>query len=166
MPRPLRTVCRISIHALREEGDSAVYGIWVLKSNFYPRPPRGGRHTSCAPCPGLSSFLSTPSARRATHESLVRVVVLLISIHALREEGDAQLKKRQTVREKFLSTPSARRATWSAERSRHRLWNFYPRPPRGGRRMQAGRRSAAPRFLSTPSARRATHGGCQQRPPC
>ena len=135
MPRPLRTVCRISIHALREEGDSAVYGIWVLKSNFYPRPPRGGRHTSCAPCPGLSSFLSTPSARRATHESLVRVVVLLISIHALREEGDAQLKKRQTVREKFLSTPSARRATWSAERSRHRLWNFYPRPPRGGRRM-------------------------------
>ena len=35
-----------------------------------------------------------------------------ISIHALREEGD-----------------------WSAERSRHRLWNFYPRPPRGGRRQ-------------------------------
>ena len=111
MPRPLRTVCRISIHALREEGDSAVYGIWVLKSNFYPRPPRGGRHTSCAPCPGLSSFLSTPSARRAT-PSLKSVrpsarnfyprpprggrlgaqsvvgIGFGISIHALREEGD------------------------------------------------------------------------------
>ena len=36
----------------------------------------------------------------------------------------------------FLSTPSARRATWSAERSRHRLWNFYPRPPRGGRQCR------------------------------
>ena len=35
---------------------------------------------------------------------------------------------------KFLSTPSARRATVHFLR-RYRLWvNFYPRPPRGGRR--------------------------------
>ena len=35
---------RISIHALREEGDTSPYG-WmpIEKSNFYPRPPRGGR---------------------------------------------------------------------------------------------------------------------------
>ena len=56
-------------------------------------------------------FLSTPSARRATHESLVRVFVLLISIHALREEGDQLSGFFYDSHHKFLSTPSARRAT-------------------------------------------------------
>ena len=36
----------------------------------------------------------------------------------------------------FLSTPSARRATPSARIVLRRHWNFYPRPPRGGRRDQ------------------------------
>ena len=35
----------------------------------------------------------------------------LISIHALREEGDALIGGNLTTSEKFLSTPSARRAT-------------------------------------------------------
>ena len=34
------------------------------------------------------AFLSTPSARRATRKRLCLVLILLISIHALREEGD------------------------------------------------------------------------------
>ena len=34
-------------------------------------------------------FLSTPSARRATLLSTARVLWISISIHALREEGDA-----------------------------------------------------------------------------
>ena len=34
----------ISIHALREEGDNA-YVLWQRSDiDFYPRPPRGGRH--------------------------------------------------------------------------------------------------------------------------
>ena len=33
-------------------------------------------------------FLSTPSARRATYERRLRDVLVSISIHALREEGD------------------------------------------------------------------------------
>ena len=37
-----------------------------------------------------------------------------------------------------------------------RLWDFYPRPPRGGRRNTAYQRAMADIFLSTPSARRAT----------
>ena len=37
---------RISIHALGEEGDSALPGSTSDQSNFYPRPPRGGRQTS------------------------------------------------------------------------------------------------------------------------
>ena len=57
-------------------------------------------------------FLSTPSARRATVEGLHMSDAGIISIHALREEGD-----------RF--TPS----------QRLRPLYFYPRPPRGGRRV-------------------------------
>jgi len=35
----------------------------------------------------------------------------LISIHALREEGDAKIEKLEAQGRKFQSTPSARRAT-------------------------------------------------------
>ena len=33
----------ISIHALREEGDLQRTSIVMMRSHFYPRPPRGGR---------------------------------------------------------------------------------------------------------------------------
>ena len=33
----------ISIHALREEGDARLHGIQAGRIHFYPRPPRGGR---------------------------------------------------------------------------------------------------------------------------
>ena len=57
---------RISIHALREEGDQK-------------------RRTEHA-CD--KKFLSTPSARRATGKAAVLFSGQVISIHALREEGD------------------------------------------------------------------------------
>ena len=80
---------QISIHALREEGD-----LMVAMSMS-----------------GGQSFLSTPSARRATiMQGLNLIQGKNISIHALREEGD------YAAREQF----------------RH-ITNFYPRPPRGGR---------------------------------
>ena len=56
-----------------------------------------------------------------------------ISIHALREEGDLFP----------FPFPASRR-------------NFYPRPPRGGRRAYAEVIRDMDGFLSTPSARRAT----------
>ena len=61
-----------------------------------------------------------------------------ISIHALREEGDAGAVKQQGQGERFLSTPSARRATHRPQREATAPWNFYPRPPRGGRRANSG----------------------------
>ena len=101
----------ISIHALREEGDPPAptkKGEFVY---FYPRPPRGGRliHKLLVPVdlkflstpsarratlvsvPGEDDeeFLSTPSARRATSRAHHAARRLPISIHALREEGDA-----------------------------------------------------------------------------
>ena len=57
---------RISIHALREEGDDAPAPRPWLPMNFYPRPPRGGRQVSLYEFSGGWKFLSTPSARRAT----------------------------------------------------------------------------------------------------
>ena len=147
----------ISIHALREEGDTSLLVLPVYRINFYPRPPRGGR-------PALEQghtevhriFLSTPSARRATAPKTSSLVGAL----------------------SFLSTPSARRATIDHSGYQFVIKNFYPRPPRGGRRLHgcrfAGLRNFYPRpprggrqprsydeilndlFLSTPSARRAT----------
>ena len=58
-------------------------------TNFYPRPPRGGRLLFSAVGFGGCGFLSTPSARRATCRRLRGHYLRQISIHALREEGDA-----------------------------------------------------------------------------
>ena len=80
-----------------------------------------------------AEFLSTPSARRATFVERPRDVRNGISIHALREEGDA--------------LPTSRVA---------RRGYFYPRPPRGGRHLLQQALCRLDGFLSTPSARRAT----------
>ena len=57
----------------------------------------------------------------------------IISIHALREEGDCYRRQRRSTSNKFLSTPSARRATVGESKNNATFANFYPRPPRGGR---------------------------------
>ena len=57
----------------------------------------------------------------------------MISIHALREEGDRRRSRPRSSPSAFLSTPSARRATPRNRSTGSRLRNFYPRPPRGGR---------------------------------
>ena len=80
----------ISIHALREEGDQLVFD--AIQREF--------------------QFLSTPSARRATRQTVWKDVKKAISIHALREEGD--------------ELP----ADWEVDEP-----YFYPRPPRGGRQL-------------------------------
>ncbi len=59
----------ISIHALREEGDSFSAGAQTATVDFYPRPPRGGRPDSQSHKADDNKFLSTPSARRATLQS-------------------------------------------------------------------------------------------------
>ena len=124
----------ISIHALREEGDTSKRRRSRTTCNFYPRPPRGGRQSPCVAFCVFRIFLSTPSARRATDFLLQLGICLLISIHALREEGDGSSSKGNGKACKFLSTPSARRAT-------------------SGKDKKVFTQTA---FLSTPSARRAT----------
>ena len=168
----------ISIHALREEGDSTPTRTKSGLENFYPRPPRGGRLRGHGQHARKWRFLSTPSARRATQDWAGGDTDDCISIHALREEGDAVVSLPSLARILFLSTPSARRATEMVDAGNNFFADFYPRPPRGGRPLSCRRRRATknfyprpPRggrqckcgsvfkyktFLSTPSARRAT----------
>ena len=64
---------KISIHALREEGDFWSWDISELTAYFYPRPPRGGRPPEICTMRIPKIFLSTPSARRATHGRIQRI---------------------------------------------------------------------------------------------
>ena len=78
----------ISIHALREEGDSEARGVLLVAHQFLSTP--SARRATPAKCRAFdsSSFLSTPSARRATYCFFNKFFFKVISIHALREEGD------------------------------------------------------------------------------
>ena len=149
-----------------------------LKLNFYPRPPRGGRPSQF----GKSTSSQSISIHALREEGDLQKHGfkrrLVISIHALREEGDVQgaWNRRERVlisihalREEGDPVPHA-----AAGCCRY----FYPRPPRGGRRviffMASVSNDFYPRpprggrpelqccctkrriFLSTPSARRAT----------
>ena len=124
----------ISIHALREEGDHTAAGTASHRRNFYPRPPRGGRPVLSRELAHERAISIHPLREEGDQVSAyVTDASTVISIHALREEGDKQ-------RVNFLESQS----------------NFYPRPPRGGRRVRSSRPAAQQLFLSTPSARRAT----------
>ena len=85
---PCKIEALISIHALREEGDLVVVDCIAVLNDFYPRPPRGGRHETYPEATISQLFLSTPSARRATFTGAHGYGKRSISIHALREEGD------------------------------------------------------------------------------
>ena len=67
-----------------------VHCVMCKPKYFYPRPPRGGRPDSPAHQLTTHTFLSTPSARRATNIENNMLNEIEISIHALREEGDWQ----------------------------------------------------------------------------
>ena len=126
----------ISIHALREEGD-CLHGFKLTgHGNFYPRPPRGGRPSVLGTIVGWVSFLSTPSARRATSGRRADRGHQRISIHALREEGDAF----RVAGQGLLDGISIHALREEGDRGRSPCIvsprYFYPRPPRGGRRQK------------------------------
>ena len=100
----------ISIHALREEGDCCAPTPAMSPCNFYPRPPRGGRP------------LKTEDYQK----------VIDISIHALREEGDGD--PLQPVHRQRISIHALREeGDIPADGAELDYFDFYPRPPRGGR---------------------------------
>ena len=102
---------KISIHALREEGDNFAKRFRQLGLEFLSTPSARRATVSVVDLDETAEFLSTPSARRATFRASFRLkylqdfyprpprggrhrhrsrpgLVKIISIHALREEGD------------------------------------------------------------------------------
>ena len=75
---------------------------------------------------------------------LIKKLSKIISIHALREEGDYHMRGMAADIRAFLSTPSARRATKRQASTDTALLHFYPRPPRGGR--PNGKQAQIPRY--------------------
>ena len=145
---------------------------------FYPRPPYGGRPLTSDRFSIFTSFLSTPSVRRAT---VWEYLELEIYGHFYPRppyggrqrlgdvaQGDAHFYPRPPyggrpgtvyavgAAYEFLSTPSVRRATVVFLLCVLNQLNFYPRPPYGGRRFKLRLRKKRFIFLSTPSVRRAT----------
>ena len=78
--------------------------------NFYPRPPRGGRQTT---------FLGVAPED-------------YISIHALREEGDASQSDHQ-ISQNISIHALREEGDFLRQLMRCQFPYFYPRPPRGGR---------------------------------
>ena len=126
---------KISIHALRGEGDSSPVTRAYSPKNFNPRPPWGGRHpppsTSFVhrinfnPRPPWGGRRYRPESRGSSshfnprppwggrRNTVIRHFnAFYISIHALRGEGDA-----------------------SPQHGDSRAHDFNPRPPWGGRRQ-------------------------------
>ena len=133
---PPPPACRgrsISIHALRVEGDNLLSCGAVQVSQFLSTPSVWRATMGGELRVQLLKFLSTPSVWRATVVLAAVPVERIISIHALRVEGDFPLQAASIIRFLFLSTPSVWRAT---------------RTPPSGKLCQ--------KFLSTPSVWRAT----------
>ena len=168
---------KISIHALREEGDSMLSNVISWDSNFYPRPPRGGRLVIQPFGQTLEDFYPRPPRGGRRHHEDVASPPAEISIHALREEGDLDEKTIEKVlhisihalreegdgrSEPVYSIMGISIHALREEGDRHDFVTeanekyFYPRPPRGGRREGGFCPGDHCKFLSTPSARRAT----------
>ena len=127
----------ISIHALREEGDAGGGVVDTSRRKFLSTPSaRRATLSGCCRTVAAKQFLSTPSARRATSAP----------------------EAEPCTPQQFLSTPSARRATMRSHHSGWILINFYPRPPRGGRRASAPSPADGSNFYPRPP-----RGGRQQK---
>ena len=169
----------ISIHALREEGDSAACRQTTMSIISIHALREEGDDNMLSTKLESSVFLSTPSARRATHTlaglNLARGISThalreegdvgesghchfrqVISTHALREEGDVELRQPVYKVVEFLPTPSARRATPAPFALVAIFFRFLPTPSARRATEPAAYCLGSKKFLPTPSARRAT----------
>ena len=105
----------------------------------------------------INLFQSTPSARRATccfcFHSTQSIV---ISIHALREEGDCSADCLRPVLLQISIHALREEGDLHFSTAKVGTMYFNPRPPRGGRLELSRSLLNAVEFQSTPSARRAT----------
>ena len=147
---------KISIHVPREGDDRSCGAGKSARTNFNPRPPRGGRPFSLSLYLILVRFQSTSPARGTTilisNGEIIksnfnprpprggRLVTLDTAIHlhifqsTSPARGTTKLRAWQERQNEFQSTSPARGTTASGEVTPKWDLNFNPRPPRGGRR--------------------------------
>ena len=123
----------ISIHALRVEGDTLFIAFFPSAENFYPRPPGGGRQPWSRIVSPSSKFLSTPSGWRATDYLIHDTETCKFLSTPSGWRATAVCGTRPNSHPVFLSTPSGWRATNRVLRRSGGRYDFYPRPPGGGR---------------------------------
>ena len=87
-PQGIYKYIYISIHALREEGDCWRYSFHWRNKDFYPRPPRGGRHKAVGKHHNGLDISIHALREEGDDFTFPKACVIPISIHALREEGD------------------------------------------------------------------------------
>ena len=103
---------RISIHALREEGDGCPEWCISTRRYFYPRPPRGGRrqHNFRVAVPRMDFYPRPPRGGRP--HKITNSILIQRYFYPRPPRGGRQLEQgTAAVQQRFLSTPSARRAT-------------------------------------------------------
>ena len=139
--RPSRTAPRagsrwVSIHATLAGGDSSTVILGCYTSVFLSTPP--SRVATAGPCQAHRRHPRFyPRHPRGWRPTLRRAIIkiLHVSIHATLAGGDQALRLTMSMLSLFLSTPPSRVAT---TRSLCRLIfhsGFYPRHPRGWRRL-------------------------------
>ena len=133
LPLQRRTSLQISIHALRMEGDVKREHLTNAVTDFYPRPPDGGRLNRFAKV--KETFLISIHALRmegdlgATDQNCLK----FISIHALRMEGDLH-ELEDLFFGLWISIHALRvEGDKRVQPMALGLGYFYPRPPGGGR---------------------------------
>ena len=168
----------ISIHALRVEGDLYIVAFIAEKSDFYPRPPGGGRPMRCSV--SLRRFYFYPRPPGGGRPSWTKCKTRQKDFYPRPPGGGRQCSPvffRFPRRYFYPRPPGGGRPASTAFKPSAPY--FYPRPPGGGRRLGiyhrcpalpyfyprppgGGRRGwripvrVAERFLSTPSGWRAT----------
>ena len=123
----------ISIHALRVEGDLHLLEFLKHLVKFLSTPS-GWRATAQFTLTSSTGVISIHALRvEGDHLLCGGHIIFGISIHALRVEGDFCLSFQIVFVIIFLSTPSGWRATAIQQCELCTAFNFYPRPPGGGR---------------------------------
>ena len=163
---PMLANLGISIHALREEGDSTSIKRHSEQSNFNPRPPRGGLLSHNKKPLGAEQFQSTPTARRATTPTGITTYNNQDFNPRPPRGGRRYHVSLNQKSHKFQSTPSARRATFFPDSSEKRASISIHALREEGDRYNVRNKKYSQLFQSTPSARRATRREQKQRNLC
>ena len=147
----------ISTHTLRKEGDLLLLRLLDVLPVFQPTPSaRRVTPVAAAPPPSIV-FQPTPSARRVTNDGKIYPILISISTHTLRKEGDSVQSLCCANVRRFQPTPSARRVTTLFQRHIIQTHISTHTLRKEGDTLGFSTALSISEFQPTPSARRVTY---------